>query len=123
MLKEKQTFGVEVTIVTWTPDSYGYGDAAYWMKLHEDMRQAGFYMKTVEDSCENFAVIDQNIVWYGNINLLGKWKIEDSMMRVKGKEIAAEWMELTFGKEGSEINFAKNNGNEAEGGNIDHSQK
>lgn len=97
LLKEKQALGIEVTIVTWTPDSYGYGDAAYWMKLHEDMRQAGFYMKTVEDSCEHFAIIDQELVWYGNMNLLAKEKIEDSMMRVKGKGIAAELMELTFG--------------------------
>ena len=42
MLKEKQMSGVQVTIVTWTPDSYGFGDAAYWMQLHEDMRRAGF---------------------------------------------------------------------------------
>ena len=97
LLKEKQDLGIEVTIVTWTPDSYGYGDAAYWMRLHEDMRQAGFYMKTVEDSCEHFAIIDQELVWYGNMNLLAKEKIEDSMMRVKGKGIAAELMELTFG--------------------------
>ena len=31
------------------------------------------------------------------MNLLAKEKIEDSMMRVKGKGIAAELMELTFG--------------------------
>lgn len=67
------------------------------MRLHEEMRQAGFYMKTVEDSCEHFAIIDQELVWYGNMNLLAKEKIEDSMMRVKGKGIAAELMELTFG--------------------------
>ena len=97
LLKEKQDLGIEVTIVTWTPDSYGYGDAAYWMRLHEEMRQAGFYMKTVEDSCEHFAIIDQELVWYGNMNLLAKEKIEHSMMRVKGKGIAAELMELTFG--------------------------
>ena len=42
------------------------GEAAYWMQLHEDMRQAGFYIKTVEESCERFAVIDQEVVWYGN---------------------------------------------------------
>lgn len=24
---------VEVTIVTWAPDSYGYGDAVFWMRL------------------------------------------------------------------------------------------
>ena len=36
ILKEKQAAGVQITIVTWTPDSYGFGDAAYWMQLHED---------------------------------------------------------------------------------------
>lgn len=36
MLKDKQAHGVTVTIVTWEPDSYGFGDAGYWMQLHED---------------------------------------------------------------------------------------
>ena len=101
MLKEKQMSGVQITIVTWTPDSYGFGDAAYWMQLHEDMRKAGFYIKTVEESCERFAVIDQEVVWYGNINLLAKDKIDDSVMRVISKEIASELMELTFGNKDS----------------------
>ena len=99
LLKDKQINGVEITIVTWEPDSYGFGDASYWMQLHEDMRQAGFYMKTVEESCEHFAIIDQEIVWYGNINLLSKAKIEDSIMRVQSIDIANELMELTFGKD------------------------
>ena len=98
LLKEKQISGVEITIVTWKPDSYSFGDAAYWMQLHEEMRQAGFYMKTVEDTCEHFAVIDQEIVWYGSINLLANIKEEDSMMRVQSKKIAMELMELAFGK-------------------------
>lgn len=98
-LKDKQINGVEITIVTWNPDSYGLGDAGYWMQLHEDMRQAGFYMKIVEDSCEHFAIVDQEIVWYGNINFLSKAKLEDSIMRVQSKDIANELMELMFGKE------------------------
>ena len=97
-LKDKQINGVEITIVTWNPDSYGLGDAGYWMQLHEDMRQAGFYMKIVEDSCEHFAIVDQEIVWYGNINFLSKAKLEDSIMRVQSKDIANELMELTFEK-------------------------
>lgn len=96
LLKEKQASGVEITIVTWEPDSYDYGDAGFWMQLHEDMRQAGFYIKTVEATCEHFAVIDQELVWYGNMNLLGKERVEDSMMRVESKEIAAELMILIF---------------------------
>ena len=98
MLKEKQEEGVQITIVTWTSDSYGFGDASYWMQLHEDMRKAGFYIKTVEEYCDRFAVIDQEVVWYGNINLLAKDKIDDSIMRVMSKEIASELMEITFGK-------------------------
>ena len=96
ILKEKQALGIEVTIVTWEPDDYGFGDAAFWMQLHEDMRQAGFFIKTVEDSCENFAIIDQEIIWYGNIHLLGREKVEDNIMRVKDKKIADELLELAF---------------------------
>ena len=96
MLKEKQMSGVQVTIVTWTPDSYGFGDATYWMQLHEDMRRAGFYIRTVEEYCDRFAVIDQEVVWYGNINLLAKDKVDDSIMRVRSKGIAGELMEITF---------------------------
>ena len=96
ILKEKQASGIEVTIVTWAPDHYGFGDAAFWMQLHEDMRQAGFFIKTVEDSCEDFAIIDQENIWYGNIHLLGKEKMEDNIMRVKDKGIAAELLELAF---------------------------
>lgn len=98
LLSEKQLSGVEITIVTLEPDLYRFGDAGYWMQLHEEMRQAGFYMKTVEDTCEHFAIVDQEIVWYGSINLLANIKEKDSMMRVLSKEIATELMEVTFGK-------------------------
>ena len=95
--------GVQITIVTWMPDSYGFGDAAYWMQLHEDMRKAGFYIKTVEEYCDRFAVIDQEVVWYGNINLLAKDKIDNSIMRVMSKDIAGELMEITFGDNDREV--------------------
>lgn len=32
LLSDKQTKGVEVTIVTWNPDEYDFGDVAYWMQ-------------------------------------------------------------------------------------------
>lgn len=99
LLRDKQVAGLEITIVTWESDSYGFGDAAFWMQLHEEMRQAGFYVKTVEESCEHFAIVDQEIVWYGSMNLLSKSNAEDSMMRVQSKKIAMELMGLTFGKE------------------------
>ena len=98
VLKEKQAAGISITIVTWEADAYGFGDSAYWMQLHDEMRQAGFFIKAAEETCERFAIIDQDIVWYGSMNLLGKITMEDSMMRVSDRNIAAELMELTFGR-------------------------
>ena len=92
LLTEQQQKGVTVTVVTWAPDAYDYGDAAYWMQLHEEMRQAGFYIRLVEEFCVHFAIIDSEMVWYGNMNLLGKERAEDSMMRVESKRIAEELM-------------------------------
>jgi hypothetical protein len=101
LLKDQMTSGVSVTLVTWEPDLYGFGDPAYWMQLHEEIRQAGFYIKQQDDSCERFAVIDQEVVWYGGVNLLAKSDAEQSIMRVPSKKIAAELMELAFGTKDS----------------------
>lgn len=50
----------------------------------------------VKNIIKIFAVIDQEVVWYGNINLLAKDKVDDSIMRVRSKGIAGELMEITF---------------------------
>lgn len=97
LIKEKMESGVEVTIVSWMPDKIRFGSSNYRMQLLEEMRQSGFYLKSAEDNCEHFAIIDQEIVWYGNINLLGKQDVEDHIMRIQSKEIASELMEMTFG--------------------------
>ena len=54
-------------------------------------------MEQKEDFCEHYAIIDNEIVWYGSMNLLGKENAEDNLMRVMSKDIAAELMEITFG--------------------------
>lgn len=96
LLKEKQQNGVEVTILTWQPDAIKYGSSNYRMQLLEEMREAGFYIKTKEEIYEQFAIIDQEIVWYGNVNLLGKADVEDNVMRIENKQVANELMELAF---------------------------
>lgn len=53
----------------------------------------------MEDYCERYCIIDRNIVWYGSTNLLEKEDAEDNLMRVCSESIAAELLELTFGKE------------------------
>lgn len=99
LLRERQEAGVKIFIVTWKPDSYGYGDSAYWQDLHEQIRRAGFEMNLVEDYCEHYCVIDHEVVWYGSMNFLGKEDAEDNLMRVEDAKIADELLEITFGNE------------------------
>ena len=42
---------------------------------------------------------DNEIVWYGSMNLLSIEDAEDNIMRVKSKNIAAELLEITFGSQ------------------------
>lgn len=98
LLKEKQLSGLNIVIVTWKPDVYGYGDSAYWMELQERMRKTGFEMNLVEDYCDHYCIVDKEIVWYGSMNFLGKEDSEDNLMRVCSKSIASELLEMTFGK-------------------------
>ena len=99
LLEDRQIAGVSVTIVTWSPDAYGFGDSGVWHALQEEMRQAGFVVQQAEEFCERYTVIDDEIVWYGSMNFLGREDVEDNLMRVCSKEIAAELMEMTFGGE------------------------
>ncbi len=99
ILSEKQAAGMKIVIVTWKPDSYGYGDSAYWLELQEQMRKAGFEMNLVEDYCEHYCIIDRQVVWYGSMNFLGKEDAEDNLMRIADVKIANELLEMTFGNE------------------------
>lgn len=97
VLGNRQKLGVRVTIVTWHPDAYKYGRDDVRMELMERLRKAGFEIRLVEEFCEHYAVIDNEIVWYGSMNLLSKEDAEDNLMRVCSKDIAAELLEMTFG--------------------------
>lgn len=102
LLKERQEAGVRITIVTWHPDAYMYGREEHRIELMEALRDDGFNIMLVEDSCEHYAVIDNEIVWYGSVNLLSKDDVEDNIMRVVSKTISAELLELTF-KKGNQL--------------------
>lgn len=87
---------LKITVVTWAPEVYRYGRDEVRIELMNRLKAAGFKLLTVEDNCERFAIIDRDIVWYGSMNLLSKADVEDNLMRVVSKEIAAELLEMTF---------------------------
>jgi superfamily II DNA or RNA helicase len=94
VLTPKYELGLNVTIVTWHPDCYKYGNDSARFELIENLRRAGFEIRLKTENCERFAVIDKSIVWYGSINLLSKEDEEDNIMRIDDASIAAEVLEL-----------------------------
>ena len=52
LLEDRQIAGVSVTIETWSPDAYGFGDSGVWHALQEDMRQAGFVVQQAAELME-----------------------------------------------------------------------
>lgn len=73
---------MKVTIVTWHPDCYKYGKSEVRMELLEQLRNTGFEIQLMEENCEHFAVVDQKIVWYGNMNFLSKEDMRPLILKV-----------------------------------------
>lgn len=43
------------------------------------------------------AVIDDELVWYGGMNLLGKEDARDNLIRSKNHQVSAELLEIALG--------------------------
>lgn len=97
-VKPCQERGVKVTVITWEPESYGYGDPVYRIEMNNSLTRAGITVELMKDSCQHYAIIDNNIVWYGSMNLLSKEDVEDNIMRIESGDIAAEILDITFGQ-------------------------
>lgn len=97
-MKTLQERGVKITVLTWNPDSYNFGSSIHKMDMFRTLNEAGIEVVLKEENCLHFAVIDNSVVWYGSLNLLGKEDVEDNIMRIESDEIAAELFELSFGR-------------------------
>ncbi|MBD9216047.1 MAG: hypothetical protein EGQ23_03510 [Solobacterium sp.] len=82
--KDRQEKGVSVNVFTKQTDE------PYTNNLIDLLYGNGVFVEVYPDLDSYFAVIDQEIVWHGGINLLGKSNVYDSLMRVKSTTIAEE---------------------------------
>lgn len=90
LVQSGQENGLKVTIITWHPDVYRYGKDEQRLSLLESLRTAGCEIRFAQEGCQHFAVIDEEIVWYGSMNLLSRDDVEDNIMRLESRKIAEE---------------------------------
>lgn len=97
LVKERQEKGINITVITTDPEEVVYGSTDVCYELIRQMKQVGINVVTKVEVEERFAVIDDELVWHGGMNLLGKVDIWDNLMRIKNHQVAAELMEIALG--------------------------
>lgn len=97
LMKGRQEAGVKVTIITTDPEEIVYGSSDVCHELIRTMQLVGMNVVTKTEVEERFAVIDDELVWHGGMNLLGKVDVWDNLMRIRNHQVAAELLEIALG--------------------------
>ncbi len=97
IVKPRQENGVQVTVITTEPENIMFGTVSVCYELIHMMKTVGITVLTKAEVDEHFAVIDNQIVWHGGMNLLGKEDVWDNLMRIKSSDVAAELLEIGLG--------------------------
>ena len=97
LIMQRQENGVKITVVTLNPEGYPEEKIEDTKALVQLLENCGIKVRLQDYMHEHFAIIDDEIVWYGSMNLLSRAKVDDNLMRVKSKDAAQELLEMTFG--------------------------
>ncbi|MDD8013488.1 MAG: DEAD/DEAH box helicase family protein, partial [Acidobacteriota bacterium] len=81
---------VNVVVVTRPSTDFREKDRPAWEDALSLLRTAGIPVVFKSSIHQKFAVVDQNIVWYGSIHLLSFGRSEESIMRLQNPGIADE---------------------------------
>ena len=98
LVKLRQEYGVDVTVITTEPQNLSYGSPEFCQRLMKEMQENGIHVIAKDEVIEHFAIIDDDLVWHGGMNLLGREDAWDNLMRIKSVSVAAELMEIGLKK-------------------------
>jgi superfamily II DNA or RNA helicase len=96
LVKGRQEVGCKVTVITTEPQNLSFGSSDFCQELIRTMEESGIKVVLKEEVIEHFAIMGDDLVWHGGMNLLGKKDAWDNLMRIKSAQVAAELMEMVF---------------------------
>jgi superfamily II DNA or RNA helicase len=94
LLKEAMKKGVKITIITSQVNEYREEIKREIEDTISSFEVSGMKVVRREKIHHKFAIFDQNIIWFGSINILGNASADDSMMRIKNRNVADELIRL-----------------------------
>ena len=96
--RQRVEAGCKITVITINPEGTVYGSTAHYYSMIRQMEEAGVQVIVKDEVDEHFALIDDELVWHGGMNLLGKEDVWDNLMRIKSASVAEELLELSLAK-------------------------
>lgn len=86
-------------VITTEPQNIACDSPEFCQKLINTMWESDIHVIIKENAEEHFAVLDDELVWHGGMNLLGKEDVWDNLIRVRSAPIAAELLEIALKEE------------------------
>lgn len=96
LVKEKQEKGVQIMVITNCSDDTLNGNSNVIDELIMYMYNVGIEVITKEYINTCFAIVDDELVWHGGMNLLGKVDIWDNLIRIKNYYVAQELLSISL---------------------------
>ena len=96
LVRARQEAGITVTVITIEPQNVSCGSSEFCQRLIQNMKESGIQVIVKEEVIEHFAIIDNELVWHGGMNLLGKEDAWDNLIRIKSDQVAAELLEIAL---------------------------
>ena len=103
ILSNKVEDGIRIKVIVLDPSVSDYDNEEHILFMILEMRNAGISVITTKEYGSHFAVIDNHLVWYGGMNLLGKEDVWDNLMRIKDAEAAQELLLLAQEEEKNQL--------------------
>ena len=82
--------GVKVCVITQSSAVMKYDNEDHLLYMADEMKKAGVEVVLTEEYGNHYAVIDDQLVWHGGMNLLGKEDVWDNLMRTMDPDAAQE---------------------------------
>jgi len=95
--KQQVEAGCKIVVITIDPEKMSFGSINDYHEMINQMKTSGIQVVIKDEVDEHFAVIDEELVWHGGMNLLGKEDVWDNLIRIKSAVVAEELLELSFG--------------------------
>ena len=98
LISKRQEAGVRITVITTNPDEIRHGSTEFCHSMVNTMISSGIDVITLDEVEEHFAVIDNDLIWHGGMNLLGRDDVWDNLMRIHSEKVASELLEIALKK-------------------------